>query len=274
MSDSAGRLDIDAVSTLLRTVGQEVLLPWRTSLRPADVSSKATPLDPDDLVTVADHEAEARLAAGLVGLVPGSQVIGEEAVHADPALMGRIGEDGPTWLVDPLDGTRNFVAGQDGFGTMVSFLRGGLAVAAWVLLPVRGELFVAESGGGAWRNGTRIRVLGSETGPRPRGAVHTRFMPAEWREVALRSAMEHAETAPDLRSAAVEYMDILCGGRDFGLYFRLLPWDHAAPALILTEGGGCCEHLDGTPYVPRSADQVTIAARDAGTADAVRRWFR
>ena len=81
---------------------------------------------PGDLVTIADHEAEARLTEALAGLIPGSRVVGEEAVSVDPGLLDGL-DQGCVWLVDPLDGTGNFVAGSPHFDNRYFrlFHRGG-----------------------------------------------------------------------------------------------------------------------------------------------------
>jgi fructose-1,6-bisphosphatase/inositol monophosphatase family enzyme len=89
-----------------------------------------------------------------------------------------------------------------------------------------------------------------------------RYMPPDLRAHVTQVARRgHLEVAPDSVCAAVEYTEILRGEQDFAVYFRLLPWDHAAPALILTEAGGRVEHLSGQPYTVRSENQVTIVAR-------------
>lgn len=270
---AASAPDIDAVSVLVREVAHDIILPRFASLSPSDIRSKATTADPDDVVTVADSEAEARLTAGLLDLAPGSLVIGEEAAHADPSLLQRLHGQGPVWLVDPLDGTRNFVARRETFATMVAYCVDGVALAAWIHFPVGGDMLVAESGNGAWLNGVRVRVPAGEPGRRPRGVVHTRYMPRALADVALAQAARFAAPAEDTHSAAVEYVDVVRGGRDFAVYFRLLPWDHAGPALVVSEAGGVSVHASGARYAPRSPDQVTIVAADANTADTVRAWF-
>ena len=78
----------------------------------------------------------------------------------------------------------------------------------------------------------------------------------------------------DLVCSAIEYTDILQGRQEFTTYYRLLPWDHAAPALLLTEGGGVVEHLTGETYTVRSANQVTVAARNRDVSNAVRRHLQ
>jgi fructose-1,6-bisphosphatase/inositol monophosphatase family enzyme len=84
----------------------------------------------------------------------------------------------------------------------------------------------------------------------------------------------HLDVIPDSVCAAVEYTEILRGDKDFAVYYRLLPWDHAAPAHILTEAGGSVAHLSGRPYTVRSAHQVTIVARSSDVGAALARRLR
>mgnify|MGYP000620828935 CR=1 FL=1 len=71
-------------------------------------------------------------------------------------------------------------------------------------------------------------------------------------------------------AAAVEYTDVLRGRKDFVIYYRLLPWDHGTPALILTEAGGMVVHMDGAPYTIASPNQVTVVARSGPVQAQVR----
>lgn len=265
--------DIDTVTRLLDSVSQEIILPRFRQLTTDEVERKHSLTDPDDVVTVVDRAVEAALTSALLDLAPGSAVVGEEATHSAPNLLQLLDTDTPLWLIDPIDGTKNFIAGSDGFGTMLAYVVAGQTRAAWILLPVRDEMFVAEKGSGAWLRGTRLYTQPPGTHARPRGTLHVRYMPAPIRDTVTPAVREECEVRTDSRSAAIEYTDVLQGRRDFAVYYRLLPWDHAAPALFITEGGGCVEHLDGTPYVPRSEDQVTIVGADAPTTARVRAWF-
>jgi fructose-1,6-bisphosphatase/inositol monophosphatase family enzyme len=219
-----------------------------------------------------DREAEDALTEGLSDIFPAA-VVGEEAAHRDPGMLNLIHRDDPVWIVDPLDGTRNFANGGDAFGTMVAFAVAGVVRAAWVSLPVRGDSFVAQSGSGTFRNGQRLRVPEIGAPELPRGSFFIRFMPAALRLELLRTVKGRYAEAPQAGAAAVEYTDVLEGLKDFVVYFRLLPWDHGAPALILTESGGCVRHADGEPYTLRSPNQPTIVARRPDIAAQVRRWY-
>src|SRR6185437_792815 len=99
----------------------EEVMPRFEKLESGDISEKG----PGDLVTVADIAAEHRLTPALRGLLPGSLVVGEEAVAADPAVLALLDGDDYVWVVDPIDGTANFAAGIPLFAVMVALIRRG-----------------------------------------------------------------------------------------------------------------------------------------------------
>src|SRR5205814_5231596 len=111
---------IDRVSGLLaEVVAEEVMVRFR-ALEASDLEAKISAGDPDDLVTAVDRAVERRLTGALTALLPGSRVVGEEATHAQPALLAALASTDPVWLVDPIDGTKNFARGDDTFGVMVA----------------------------------------------------------------------------------------------------------------------------------------------------------
>ena len=253
-------LPVDVVTTLLEEVAQDIVLPRFRQLASHEILAKATEHDPDDMVTIVDREVEQRVTEALASITPSVQVIGEEGAHENPGLLDLLRHDEPVWVLDPVDGTKNFAAGIDAFGIMLAYVVEGHARAAWIVMPARGETFVAEQRGGAFRNGVRVTIESALAPDPPRGAVMTRFMP-EALGAAVRRATQHVHELPPTGSAAVEYTDVLAGRRDFIVYYRLLPWDHAAPGLVLTEAGGHAMHLDGSRYTARSPHQVTVVTR-------------
>lgn len=236
---------IDAVSKLIRQVAAEAILPLFRSLRAEDVAEKSA----GEVVTRADREAEALLTRGLVDLLPGSIVVGEEATAAAPDLRHRLREGHRVWLVDPLDGTSNFVKGLPLFAILVALVERGETVAGWMLDPLRDVVAVAERGGGAFLAGSRIRTS-PHVPPEGemRGAILTRFLPPE-----LRARIEGRSAAlgtilPGFLCTGHEYPAVASGAQDFALFWRTEPWDHAAGVLFLTESGGCAARPDGTAY--------------------------
>jgi fructose-1,6-bisphosphatase/inositol monophosphatase family enzyme len=265
--------DIDRVTALLHETSDELVMPRFARLTSEDVIVKSAAHDPDDIVTVVDRQVERQLSRALPHIAPAA-VVGEEATHARPELLNLLASDDPVWVIDPIDGTRNFAAGLDAFGTMLAWVVGGRARAAWLALPARGQTFVAEAGGGAFCNGARVRVPVEPAAEPPRGSMLVRYMPAALGSTLLDVVGRECHLVRPSGCAAVEYTDVLGGRQDFVVYYRLLPWDHAAPALILTEAGGFVVHLDGTPYTVRSANQITVVARDRRVADCLRTSLR
>lgn len=230
----------------MREVARDIVRPRFERLQRHEVEEKS----PGEMVTVVDRLAEWRLSAGLSALLPGSLVIGEEAAAKDADLVGRLNEV-TVWLVDPLDGTANFVAGDPRFAVMVALCRAGETVGCWLLDVPADKLARAERGSGAFIEGRRIRC--SKTAPPAselRGAVLTRYMPGEWRDRIEPRLPSIGDPLPGMRCAGLEYPAIATGSQHFALFWRTLPWDHAPGALFLAEAGGHVARLDGGSYRP------------------------
>jgi fructose-1,6-bisphosphatase/inositol monophosphatase family enzyme len=263
-------INIQTVTDLIEEAAQRLVLPRFCRLSGNDVESKATPGDPEDMVTIVDRDVEMHLSKALAALTPSAAVIGEEAAHHRPELLRLLATDKPLWVIDPIDGTKNFAVGDSSFGIMVAYVVEGQAQAAWVLLPAKGQTFIAERGSGAFVNGERIRIPSTVSGSPLRGAVLVRYMPQGLGQMVIEALQGRVQTKQPLGCAAMEYTDILRGRGEFIIYYRLLPWDHAAPALIVTEASGHVTHCNGQPFTPRSENQLTIVARDVRTADQLR----
>lgn len=232
----------DQVDALMRRVSADVVMPMFRSLASDQIEEKT----PGDLVTVADRLSEERLTEGLAGILPESLVVGEEAVEADPALVGRIG-DGRVWIVDPIDGTGNYAAGRAPFAIMVALANDGVVEAGWMLDPLTGRMAHAALGGGAFVDGRPVRARPTGA-PLPVASISNRFMSASMREdVCARMAGRLTETQPPL-CAGDQYPRLVLGVDDIALYWRAKPWDHAPGALFLIEAGGKLAHFDGTDY--------------------------
>jgi fructose-1,6-bisphosphatase/inositol monophosphatase family enzyme len=266
-------VDMEAVARVITEAAQTLVLPRFTTLSTAEVQAKPTQDDPEDIVTVVDQEVETYLARALTALVPQAAVIGEEAVRRQPDDLERLCSTQPLWVIDPIDGTKNFAAGKSGFGIMVALVVDGHTIAAWLALPAREQMYMAEAGAGAFLNGERIRVPRTSVLELLRGEALVRYMPEGLGTTVMNAMQGRSRPAAASGCAAVEYTDILSGRRDFVVYYRLLPWDHVAPALILTEADGCVTHVRGGRYTARSQNQLTVVARDADVAQTVCEWL-
>jgi fructose-1,6-bisphosphatase/inositol monophosphatase family enzyme len=248
---------LDQVADLIREVAATVVLPRYRHLADGDVQEKS----PGDLVTVADQESERVLTAGLVALLPGSTVVGEESVAADPRLLERVGDDGPVWIVDPIDGTNNFAAGKTPFTIMVALARSGELTASWILDVVGDHLTVAEAGAGTYRDGVQVKTRTDDPGAAAlRGVVAQSYLPPPLRSVAAANAHLLGEVTGGRHCAGYEYPSVAIDEQQFALFWRILPWDHAPGALIIREAGGAIRHLDGSPYHPTDSEHGMLVA--------------
>ena len=231
-----------AVSALMVRVGAEIVMPHFRRLRVEDIEEK-TPGDP---VTIADRAAEDALSEGLARFLPDARVIGEEACAADPRLLDNIAS-GSAWIVDPIDGTSNYAAGEAPFAIMVALVTDGETQAGWILDPMTGRMCHAALGGGAFVDGARVqsRTTGQEP---PVAAIAARYLPDDVRETILGRAAGHLAQVPTPRAAGEQYPRLVLGENDLTLFWRALPWDHAPGALFLTEAGGRIARFDGAPY--------------------------
>jgi fructose-1,6-bisphosphatase/inositol monophosphatase family enzyme len=254
------------VEQVLREVSAEVVEPRFVALRDDDVWLKS----PGEVVTIADEEAERSLARRLEDLLPGTPVVGEEASSRGPLVLSCLRE-ARAWLVDPLDGTANFVAGNADWAVMVALVERGATVASWIWRPVDQVMYTAELGQGATRNGVAIR----RTRPVPpisemRGAVLTRFLDPMTANLVARNRHRYGPVSNGRLCAGVDYPALIEGDQEFVLFWRTLPWDHAPGALLLSESGGVARRLDGTPYGPTQQTSGLLAAANQDAWDAVR----
>ncbi len=248
-------VDMDAVSTLIRTVaGEEVMPRWR-NLSSDEIFEKG----PGDQVTQADLATERRLTEGLSALLPGSLVVGEEAVAGDEGILDRLQEDGYVWVIDPVDGTANFARGTDVFCVMVALVRGGQTVAGWIYLPVDDAMAVAELGAGARLDGTPFTPSTLTEPMRMRASVHVRYMPKEKGRL-VRPRLSVFRSNREFYCAGQTYVHLARGDLDLAFFWRTKSWDHAMGALIVSEAGGRVAFLDDVDYRPDIRDQVGLLA--------------
>ena len=213
-----------------------------------------------DLVTVADRASEAVVVRRLREAFPRAAILAEEG----GATAGTSDE---RWIVDPLDGTTNFAHGYPIFCVSIAYERAGEILAACVYAPALGELFAAERGAGATRNGERISVSRIE---RLGDALTcTGFHPADFeRNGRCFEAVSHrAQAVRRDGSAALDLAFTACGRFDAFWEFDLAPWDVAAGWLLVTEAGGRVTRVDGRAH---AVDARSILASNARVHDELR----
>jgi len=256
------KVDPHRVAEIIRSTAEEVILPRFCCLTSGQVKEKG----PGDLVTIADTEAEQLLTRRLTELLPGSLVVGEESVAADAKVLDRLSGEAPVWIIDPVDGTRNFAHGRPKFAVIVALVARGKTVQGWIHDPLEHQTYVAEQGAGCHdQQGTRLTVAAAPAQlSELRGSIGNRKMDAVANAVAKMVRQG---------SAAHDYIDLILGRLHFTYYKRLRPWDHAAGILMHAEAGGVSRLFNGEPYRPVYTEQAILMAPDADSWERIRALF-
>lgn len=231
---------LDEVEEIARRGARRLLPLWR-SLAPEDATEKAR----NDLVSAADRASEAAILEGIRSRFPDHRILSEE-----DGASGGDGSGQPVWIVDPLDGTTNFLHGMAHFAVSIGVAVNGQVVLAVILDPVKGDVFRAARGLGATWNGRPCRVTAR---PGLRGALLATGFPFRAHELLdvyldiFREVFLRAKAVRRPGAAALDLAYTACGIFDGFFEFRLSPWDLAAGSLLVEEAGGAVSDMDGGP---------------------------
>lgn len=250
----------ERVAAIISEVAEAEMLPHYRKLGAGAVKTKE---GPTDLVTVVDVAMEKELRRRLLDLTPGAAFVGEEAAAADPAIADGIARAERCWIVDPLDGTRNFVNGLDEFGTIVAFVENGVTTGGWIFAaPMRDTAIAALGAGVIWR-GERVRTA-PQAPEKPSGLRSTGWLLPEWRDRLVSSLKRNTASKPG-HCSAYAYLKLIKGEVDFKLSSRIHAWDHAAGALMLKELSGEARWLDTRElYAPQKSEDRPLLATAPG----------
>lgn len=236
----------DQVSELLIEVSERVILPRFGSLTRSEIQEKS----PGDLVTVADREAEIELSQVFAQAHPNALILGEEAAFTNPGSIDALGQAEHAWVIDPVDGTRNFARGRPDFAVMVAEVRDGQVVRGWIWQPIHQTMYLAERGAGVTRNGEQLAPA-ARTRQVPLGATYIPIPGEEQAEVKVTRSWG---------SCGVDYPKLVEGEVDFLSYRTMFPWDHLPGSLMVRELGGRIATAAGVDYAPGVVGRRLVAA--------------
>ncbi|MFF6779687.1 inositol monophosphatase family protein [Streptomyces sp. NPDC012510] len=252
------------VEEALRKAAATEIMPRFRQLAAHEVDQKN---GPHDLVTDADRKAELFLTEALPTLLPGSVVVGEEAVHANPLSYEAIQGGAPVWIVDPVDGTRQFVHGEPGFCTLVALAQGGVLRASWTYAPALDRFAMAVRGRGATLDGEPLHAGSPDPGRDLEVATSHPDYTTDDQKEALLGLWTDGVAPRACGSAGLEYLAIARGRLDAVAFSWEAAWDHAAGLLLVEEAGGAHLTLTGEPFRITGGNALPFtAARDAATA--------
>lgn len=261
-------IDPETVKRFVEETAAEEIMPLFRRLADHEVREK----EGGELVTAADIASEARLTPLLRDHLPGSRVVGEEAAAERPEVLELVRGEDPVWLIDPVDGTGNFAAGRRTFAVMVALIRKGVILASWIHEPSLERTAVAESGGGAWIGGLRLRAASAVPLSGMRGTLHAGSFGRPELRRRIQRVRESLGAIPSLSCAGAEYVRLAAGSLHYGLFpeqtvedkgagkfhytlfTKMMPWDHAPGVLLFTEAGGWARTFDRQTYDPSRRD--------------------
>ena len=225
----------ETIMDLVRECGQLVRTADRRHLH---VDAKAGHAN---FVTEYDKKVQERLRTGLLAIIPSAYFIGEEDASQT------FSRDGAFFIVDPIDGTTNFIRDYHASSISVALVVDGVAELGIVYNPYLDEMFTAKRGCGAFCNGKRLHVS-SEPLENALVLFGTSPYHEELSEKSFKLAYAYFRQAVDVRrsgSAALDLCAVAAGRADLFFELSLSPWDYAAGALIVEEAGGIVSDADG-----------------------------
>lgn len=202
-------------------------------------------LDANDLLTEVDLTIQKRIVEEIRKWFPGDVIVAEEGdLNITPTTAPE-----RCWVIDPIDGTANFVRGMFPiFAISVAFTRNGESEAAGVLFPETGELFLAQRGAGARRNGRPCKVSTVAAPGEARLDVDFGILPDRRPSFdRFTNLMCHTGQLRCHGSAVASLCQVASGDIDAYVHVTLHPWDFAAAQLLVEEAGGTATRLDGSP---------------------------
>jgi fructose-1,6-bisphosphatase/inositol monophosphatase family enzyme len=265
-------IEVTDLAGILRDAAKAEIMPRFRRLVPGTVKTKS---NATDLVTEADTEAEWAIKREVEARWPGTLVVGEESVAADPDLLGRLADAEVAITVDPVDGTANFAAGLPLFAVMASIVVKGETVGGIIYDPMGDDWMLAEKGAGAWHrrpDGAQERLTVREPAALEDMIAHVSiaFLPQAEKPRILANFAKF-RIAANYRVAGHDYRTFVSGHAHCVMFNKLMPWDHLPGTLIAEEAGGYVRKFDGSRYRPADLTGGLLLATDPESWSLLRR---
>ena len=230
---------IEYIMNLLINVNKDIILPYRKNLKSEDISTKTSN---DDFVSIADKKTEEIITKHLRGFFNVNDILGEETAFLDKQYDEYL-DKSLLWVVDPIDGTKNYINGKENFCSMISLVNHMLPIATFVYYPLKNIFVYAFKNYGAFlvdtskKISTRLSIKHSNI-LKIKGSGGTKGIPENYRQ----SILHNLKTSTDrlfIGSAGIETIMLAKNEIQFIFHGRVTPWDHSPMDLITKEAGGC-----------------------------------
>ena len=230
---------VEYIMNLLINVNKKIILRYYKNLKSEDISTKTSN---DDFVSIADKKSEEIILKQLKGFLEVNHILGEETAFLDKQYDKYL-DKSLLWVVDPIDGTKNYIYGKENFCSMISLVNYMLPVATFVYYPLKNIFVYAFKNYGAFLVDTNKKIT-TKLSIKPSnilkiiGSGGTKGIPENFRQ----SILHNLKTSTDrifIGSAGIETIMLAKNEIQFIFHGRVTPWDHSPMDLITKEAGGC-----------------------------------
>ena len=245
----------DDIKDILFNVSKKIILPKYKKLKSKDIRIK----NEGSLVTSVDIEVENNLKKHLLKLLPNSLFVGEESFFDNPKIIENYNSKSFCWTVDPIDGTSNFIKGNERFAIMIALTFKDQIIQSWIYKPLTDEFSHAMLGQGAFINGLKIMNKKNISLSNSIGSISSKY----WQDIYLNKILQIKKkfiNTNSYRCIGFEYVDIAKGIRNFTVLSKLLPWDHIPGILLINESGRYTRHFDGSNYDHTKRNENLVVA--------------
>ena len=254
------------ISDLLVKVNELIILKYYKNLSSKHINTKSSD---DDYVSIADKESEIYIVKNLIGFLNINQYIGEETSYINKDDYKSFEKNALYWVIDPIDGTKNYINGKNEFCSMISLVFNSIPIASFVYYPLKNLLVYAFKGFGAYsleiktKKVIQLRIQ-QNSFDNIVGSGGTKGIEEPLRQKVLQNLRKYTNRL-FIGSAGIEAIMLASNETQFVFHGRVTPWDHSPLDLIIKESGGCVYMLNGKaefnifsrgPILAASNDQI------------------
>ena len=257
---------INYISDLLVKVNELIILKYYKNLSSKHINTKSSD---DDYVSIADKESEIYIVKNLIGFLNINQYIGEETSYINKDDYKSFEKNALYWVIDPIDGTKNYINGKNEFCSMISLVFNSIPIASFVYYPLKNLLVYAFKGFGAYsleiktKKVIQLRIQQNSLANLV-GSGGTKGIQEPLRQKVLQNLRKYTNRL-FIGSAGIEAIMLASNETQFVFHGRVTPWDHSPLDLIIKESGGCVYMLNDKaefnifsrgPILAASNDQI------------------
>ena len=257
---------INYISHLLVKVNELIILKYYKNLSSKHINTKSSD---DDYVSIADKESEIYIVKNLIGFLNINQYIGEETSYSNKDDYKSLEKNALYWVIDPIDGTKNYINGKNEFCSMISLVFNSIPIASFVYYPFKNLLVYAFKGFGAYsveiktKKIIQLRIR-QDSFANIVGSGGTKGIQEPLRQKVLQNLRRYTNRL-FIGSAGIEAIMLASNETQFVFHGRVTPWDHSPLDLIIKESGGCVYMLNDKaefnifsrgPILAASNDQI------------------